>query len=93
MTPAERLKELLNDPEYQKELEKFANRVSNEMDRRNNFCEKIKNYISELSHDEFLKLIIKFAVWETKYEERLYKRHICGDSDLSRCLFDTIWEI
>ena len=93
MTPAERLKELLNDPEYQKELEKFANRFSNEMDRAEIACEKIEARISNLSHEEFLKLILRFAEWETKFEERLYKRHICGDSNLSRRLFDTIWEI
>lgn len=93
MTSVERLKQLLEDPEYQKELEKFAKRLSNEMDRNETACEKIEARISNLSHDEFLKLILRFTEWETKFEERLYKRHICGDSNLLRRLFDTIWAI
>lgn len=93
MNPSERLKQLLNDPEYRKDLELFAKKLSSDLERRERYCKKIENYIAPLSNIDFLNLIIKFSEWETKYEDRLYKNRICGESMLSNLLFDVIWTI
>lgn len=93
LSATQQYKEYLESEEGQTELKALANKIEIRNIQDENWNRKISSLIINLDDTQLSNLFSKFILWETKYEERYYKRGILTHSNIFNRVYDTIEEI
>ncbi len=85
-----KLKELMDSEKFKQETEILIKKMATEQDNEDRHVNTCREYIKKMTNPEFISFVVIICEWETKYEERKYKKGILSTSNVFHILFKSI---
>jgi len=71
------------------DMDEFISSYGKKLETKENVKQKYINIINSFTDEEFEEKFHKFLIWEEKYEEMCYQRHVLSNSNIWDFVFDT----
>tara|TARA_R110000868_G_scaffold12456_8_gene59558 strand:+ start:173 stop:586 length:414 start_codon:yes stop_codon:yes gene_type:complete len=82
--------ELINSENFKNETDIFIQKWYVEQDNEDRHINTCREYIKKMTIPEFISLVVRICEWETKYEEREYKKGFITTSNVFQTLFKAV---